>query len=134
MGACPLHVVDIPVRWSDVDADGRVNNVVVLRFAEEARMQWAEALRASVEAPDLMPVVARVGCTYHAPIEYPALVRVEVRCPRIGRSSVDLEFVMRDSRNPQRHFATAEAVWVWVERASGKPAAAPECVRAAVRG
>jgi len=81
-----------------------------------------------------MPVVAKVGCTYHAPIGYPALVRVEVHCTRIGRSSVDLVFEIRDAARPQRHFATADAVWVWVDKASGKPAPAPECLRAAVHG
>ena len=132
MQARPAYVVDIPVRWSDLDADGRVNNVVVLRFAEEARMQWAEALRTSAEAPNLMPVVAKVGCTYHAPIDYPVVVRVEVHCTRVGRSSVDLSFQIRDARNPERHFATADVVWVWVERSSGRPAPVPECLRRCV--
>lgn len=132
MEAQAVHVVDIPVRWSDLDVDGRVNNVVVLRFAEEARMQWAEALRTSVHAPELMPVVAKVGCTYHAPIGYPAVVRVAVHCTRIGRSSVDLLFEMRDAAKPERRCATATVVWVWVERSSGRSAPAPECLRHAV--
>lgn len=132
MERAPVISIDIPVRWSDLDADGRVNNVVVLRFAEEARMQWAEALRTSSESPNLMPVVANVGCTYHAPIVYPAVVRVAVHCNRVGRSSVDLLFEIRDARRPERHFATATAVWVWVDRASGKPESVPECIRSAI--
>lgn len=129
-----MHAVEIAVRWSDLDADGRVNNVAVLRFAEEARMQWAEALETSVHAPDLMPVVAKVGCTYYAPIGYPTVVRVAVHCTRIGRSSVDLLFELRDAARPDRHFATASVVWVWVEKSSGRSVSAPECLRQAVAG
>jgi acyl-CoA thioester hydrolase len=78
-----------------------------------------------------MPVVARVECTYHAPIGYPAVVRVEVHCTRIGRSSVDLLFDMRDAADTRRHFAAAKAVWVWVDRSTGRSAPAPECLRRA---
>lgn len=128
-----VHSVDIPVRWSDMDADGRVNNVVVLRFAEEARMQWAAALGTAVREPELMPVVAQVGCTFHAPIDYPAVIRVDVHCGRVGRSSVDLAFAIRDAARPDRHFASASAVWVWVDKATGKSARAPDCLRSFVR-
>ncbi|WP_316156899.1 thioesterase family protein [Cupriavidus sp. BIC8F] len=124
-----LHIVDVPVRWSDLDADGRVNNVLVLRFAEEARMQWTSVLGTSTEAPELMPVVVNVGCTFHTPIGYPATVRVSVHCTRIGRSSVDLCFEIRDASNPEVHFATATAVWVWVDKRSGRSAPAPASLR-----
>ncbi|SOZ17178.1 acyl-CoA thioesterase [Cupriavidus taiwanensis] len=75
-----LHIIDVPVRWSDLDADGRVNNVLVLRLTEEARMQWVDVLGTSIEAPELMPVVKTVGCTFHSPIGYPATVRVALHC------------------------------------------------------
>lgn len=122
--------VDVPVRWSDIDADGRVNNVQVLRYAEEARMQWADVAGFTREAPDLMPVVASVGCTFHAPIGYPATVRVAVRCMRVGRSSVGLQFEISDATQSGTRFATATAAWVWVDRATGVPMPVPASLRA----
>lgn len=113
-----------------MDADGRVNNVQVLRFAEEARMQWAEAAGFMRDAPDLMPVVASVGCTFHAPIGYPATVRVAIRCTHVGRTSVGLQFEISEAAPSQRRFATATAAWVWVDRASGVPTPIPASLRA----
>lgn len=49
------HIYACPLRWSDMDAFGHVNNVVFLRYLEEARIdfmfrQAAEAARASSRA------------------------------------------------------------------------------------
>lgn len=63
-------------------------------------MQWASLLGTATKVPELMPVVANVGCTFHVPIGYPATLRVSVHCTRIGRSSVDLCFEIRDASHP----------------------------------
>ncbi|WP_415950428.1 acyl-CoA thioesterase [Streptomyces sp. KLOTTS4A1] len=34
------HVYDCPLRWADMDAYGHVNNVVFLRYLEEARIDF----------------------------------------------------------------------------------------------
>ncbi|GAA5012781.1 hypothetical protein GCM10025734_58630 [Kitasatospora paranensis] len=34
------HIYDCPLRWSDMDAFGHVNNVVFLRYLEEARIDF----------------------------------------------------------------------------------------------
>jgi acyl-CoA thioester hydrolase len=124
-----LYAVDLAVRWSDLDADGRVNNVLVLRFAEEARMRWAASLGLDKSHPALMPVVASLGCSFKAPIGYPATLRVEVGCTRLGRSSMDLAFSLVDA-DTRAACATATAAWVWVDKASGKPVAIPGPLRA----
>ncbi|WP_430869915.1 acyl-CoA thioesterase [Cupriavidus basilensis] len=92
-------------------------------------MQWTSVLGTATEVPELMPVVANVGCTFHVPIGYPATLRVSVHCTRIGRSSFDLCFEIRDASHPDIHFVTATAVWVWVDKQSGRSAPAPASVR-----
>lgn len=34
------HIYSCPLRWSDMDAFGHVNNVVFLRYLEEARIDF----------------------------------------------------------------------------------------------
>lgn len=34
------HIYNCPLRWSDMDAFGHVNNVVFLRYLEEARIDF----------------------------------------------------------------------------------------------
>lgn len=121
----------LPVRWGDLDADGHLNNTVMLRFAEEARMQWASELRLEEQAPDRMPMVAAVGCSYHSPVHYPASLRVRVFCARLGRSSLNLTFSIDvlEAGSVERSCANACAVWVWVDRASRLPVPMPDVLR-----
>lgn len=129
--ATALFETVLPVRWGDLDADGHVNNTVMLRFAEEARMQWAAALKLHQEAPDRMPVVAAVGCSYRAPVHYPASLHVRVFCTRVGRTSMNLAFemgVLEDGAT-ERRCASAFAVWVWVDKERRQPVPVPAALR-----
>lgn len=124
-----LFSVDLPVRWADLDADGRVNNVQMLRYVEEARMRWAAALDLATEAPGLTPVVAALQCDYHAPLQYPATVRADLRCTRVGRSSLQLHCTLLwiESAIP---VATATVAWVWTDAATSQPRPMPARLRA----
>lgn len=119
----------IPVRWSDMDADGRVNNLVILRYAEEARMQWTAKLRLGEMAPDLMPVVAAVEAQYQAPIQYPCSLTVDIRCTRLGNSSLNLVFHISNAAEPSCLYATSRASWVWVDKQTSRPVAMPQALR-----
>lgn len=123
----------MPVRWADLDADGRVNNVQLLRFAEEARMRWASALGLPALAPGLASVVAALQCNYHAPLCYPSTVRAELRCTRLGRSSLHLECALHAAENspamPEVHVADATVVWVWTDATTGAARPMPPLLR-----
>ncbi len=127
-----LFSVDMPLRWADLDADGRVNNVQVLRFAEEARMRWAAALDLPAHAPGLAPVVAHLACTYRAALHYPGTVRAELACSRLGRSSLQLECALHllgpDAAGPV-HVADVSVAWVWTDAATGASHPMPALLR-----
>ncbi|WPB59117.1 acyl-CoA thioesterase [Xylophilus sp. GOD-11R] len=129
--ACPAPVFEVllPVRWSDLDADGRVNNVLLLKLAEEARMRWAAALDLARLAPDRMPVLASTAAVYRKPVRYPAQVVVSIACSKLGHSSLHLQFELRDAADRSLLHAQALAVWVWVDRASEQPVPMPERLR-----
>ncbi|SOE46562.1 acyl-CoA thioesterase [Orrella dioscoreae] len=131
----PVFQARIPVRWGDLDADGHVNNTVFLRYVEEARMQWAQALSLAASAPGLTPVVANLACEYLAPLHYPATVIVSIACAHAGNSSLQLLFslhVPADAADlaPALH-ARARITWVWLDAGTGRPHAMPESLRAA---
>ena len=69
--ASPSLRVQVPLRWSDMDAYGHVNNVQFLRLLEDARVigfrEWFG------EAPTMLDegvVVARHEIEYRAPLSY----------------------------------------------------------------
>lgn len=125
-----LFTIRIPVRWADVDSDGHVNNTIVLRYVEEARMQWAHHLGLSACAPELMPIVASIACKYLAPVGYPTKLDVNIGCSQLGNSSLHLTFDVRDSERGTL-YAQATAVWVWVNAVSKRPSPMPDVLRQA---
>lgn len=122
--------VEIPVRWADLDSDGHVNNTIVLRYIEEARMQWAQHLGLAASAPELMPIVASIACKYVAPVGYPTALEVAIGCARLGNSSLHLTFDVKD-RDTGSLYAQAIAVWVWVHVTSKRPSPMPPALRQA---
>lgn len=126
-----LYSVKIPVRWGDMDADGHVNNTTVLRFVEEARMRWVSALGLEAKPPGPIPLVVNVACTFHAPIEYPATVQVEISCTHVGNSSLAMAFALQRAETPALQYASACVTWVWVDSTTKRPIPMPAKLRAA---
>ena len=127
----PLFRLRIAVRWGDLDADGHVNNTTVLRYVEEARMQWAAKLGLARSDPGLTPVVANLACSYARPIGYPVTLDVRLACMRVGNSSLLLAFSLTDADDPAIVYAQASVTWVWVDAQSKRPHPMPQALREA---
>lgn len=91
------YVVSIPVRWSDIDVNGHVNNARVGTLLEEARVIWrADAVSIDgILSFGSSPVVASATTHYRRPIEYGPELTVEVTITRVGTSSYTMGYVAR---------------------------------------
>ena len=78
-------------------------------------------------ARQVMQFIARVEADYRLPIFLGDAVKVEVRCPRIGRSSFDLAY--RVVRNGSLLLAEGQTVQVMIDFASGRPTVIGEATR-----
>jgi acyl-CoA thioester hydrolase len=78
----------IPIRWSDLDAYGHVNNAVYLNYLEEARDAWVEeTLGRAGDTWDF--VLARVAIDFRQELtQDDREVVVRCRLGSVGRSSV----------------------------------------------
>lgn len=88
-----------PLRWADMDSFGHVNNVVYLRYLEQARVEWmfTTAQRAGVPEFSLGTVVARHEIEYKRPMVYRSEpVRVETWVTRIGNASFTVAYEVKD--------------------------------------
>ena len=93
------HVYLCPLRWADMDSFGHVNNVVYLRYLEQARVDWMfeTAREAGVEKFSLGTVVARHEIDYKRPLVYRAEpVRVEIWVTKINVASFICAYEVRD--------------------------------------
>ena len=90
--------VDVPLRWSDMDAYGHVNNVQFLRLLEDARViafeQWFGPDRSLL---DEGVVVARHEIEYLAPLDFRhAPISVDIWATKVSGASFDLGYEVRD--------------------------------------
>ena len=90
--------VDVPLRWSDMDAYGHVNNVQFLRLLEDARVigfqAWFGQDRSLLDEGVL---VARHEIEYLAPLKFrPAPISVDMWATKISGASFDLAYEVRD--------------------------------------
>lgn len=125
----PLYVANIGVRWRDLDAFNHVNNSNYLTYLEEARLQWLQ------HVPDwfndnAMPVLAASELQYRRPIEWPASLHIQLRCTRLGTSSITIAHRIIDGTEPDRLYCDGHVVMVWMDPATGKPVPLPATIRA----
>ena len=126
----PLFTARIAVRWSDLDAFNHVNNATYLTYLEEARLQWLDALDGEWINEAAAPVLAASQLNYRRPIEWPAVLQVELAVERLGSSSLTLAHRILDAKGDQLH-CDGNVVTVWIDPRSGRPVPLPEAVRGA---
>ena len=117
-------------RWGDMDAMNHVNNATYLRYLEEARIQWLNALGTDWFDDERGPVLASATVNYRLPIQYPSDIDIELFTTRTGTSSLTIGHRMVDAASDALH-CDGHVVVVWVDRRTGKPAPLPERIRLA---
>lgn len=121
--AMPL-AFEIPLRWSDMDAYGHVNNVQFLRLLEDARVigfrEWFGEEESVLEKGI---VVSRHEIEYHAPLTFrPEPVLIEMWVTGLSGAGFTLGYVVRDQDElGGRVYAVAESGVVLYDFASGRP-------------
>ncbi|MEU6080770.1 thioesterase family protein [Streptomyces sp. NPDC047108] len=93
------HVYSCPLRWSDMDAFGHVNNVVFLRYLEEARIDFMFRLARLDDSPSFTggSVVARHEIDYLRPLVHRhEPVIVETWVTKVGAASLNVSYEIKD--------------------------------------
>jgi acyl-CoA thioester hydrolase len=129
-GLKKLASVPIRVRWRDLDAFNHVNNSTFLTYLEEARLVWLSGIEGEWKSDSFSPVLAASQINFRSQIEWPGELVVEVRCERIGNSSLTLAHRITSADGEHLH-SDASVVVVWVDPANGQPVPLPAAVRAA---
>ena len=114
------HVFLCPLRWSDMDSYGHVNNVQFLRLLEEARvaMLFVEPKTADVMTLDGQLVVVRHEIDYTAPLLYrPEPIAIETWVTRIGGASFTVAYEVKDG---DQVYARARTVLAAIDKESGR--------------
>ncbi|MDM8086227.1 thioesterase family protein [Cellulomonas cellasea] len=113
--------VVMPVRWSDVDLFGHVNNAAYLRYLDDARFTLFPSMgvdEMGALSASLL-VVVKHEIDYVAPLTFrPAPFAVEVWVSRIGRSSVDFAYEIVDAADAGTVYLRARSRMVQLDKAT----------------
>lgn len=115
------HVYSCPLRWADMDAFGHVNNVVFLRYLEEARIDFMFRLAPGDGSPSFSggSVVARHEIDYVRPLVHRhAPVTIESWVTRISAASLTIAYEVKDE---DTLYVRASTVVVPYDLEAGRP-------------
>ncbi|MBV1778933.1 acyl-CoA thioesterase [Paeniglutamicibacter sp. ABSL32-1] len=88
------YEVRVPVRWSDQDINGHVNNATIVTLIEESRIQW---LNRDAEAQGLVlfagpKVVVSLNVDYTNSVTSKTDLSVSISTEKIGETSFTLRY------------------------------------------
>jgi acyl-CoA thioester hydrolase len=127
----------VPLRYSDIDSYGHVNNAVYATLIEEARIAYLEAVlgdaakRLTAEGEDATGiVVASLELEFQAPVGRTDAVTIEVEVPRVRESSFPMSYSVHASGSIA---AVGETTLVAINRATGASQPLPQTWRERIR-
>ncbi len=113
-------VSEVPVRFSDTDGLGHVNNANYLSFLEVARIDYLRTVVGRVKIEEFGVIIARIEIDYKSPVLHSETLRVGCRVSEIGGSSIKMEYRI-EAKADERLVAEAKSVMVAFDYALGKP-------------
>lgn len=126
------YFLAIPTRWLDNDTYGHVNNVVYYAYFDTVINEYL-IRRGGLDIHDgaVIGLAIETFCQFHAPLSFPEVIDAGLRVAKLGRSSVRYEIGLFQ-QGQDAPAATGHFVHVFVERATQRPTAIPDSIRAAL--
>ncbi|MDX3074569.1 thioesterase family protein [Streptomyces sp. MI02-7b] len=115
------HIYPCPMRWSDMDAFGHVNNVVFLRYLEEARVDFMFRLAPGEGSASFTggSVIARHEIDYLRPLVHRhEPVTVETWVTKVGAASMTVAYEIKDGETV---YVRASTIVVPYDLEQGRP-------------
>lgn len=110
-------VTELPMRFSDIDAMGHVNNAVYVTYFEMGRVAILDQVVGSRKLEDIKFVVARAEVDYIRPIVFSDKVEIGLRVSSIGQSSFTIEYLITANGEPAAKGLTVQVFYDYEKRA-----------------
>jgi acyl-CoA thioester hydrolase len=123
-----VHVERMRMRWGEMDALGHMNNTAYFRYLEQTRIAWFDSIGATYDTEGA--VLGSISCRFIVPLVYPVDLEVTLVAGPPRRSTFSLHSEIRHQGQPEKIYARAEAVMVWIDLKDGKSRPVPEWLRA----
>jgi acyl-CoA thioester hydrolase len=120
------YKISIPIRFSDMDMFGHVNNAIYLTYFEQARVAyWKEIIKWDWKKMGI--IIAKSEVEYLKPIFPEDQIYAYLRTSKIGRSSFNIEYLLVAEQNGNQILkTTGRTTQVTFDYTANKPASIPE--------
>jgi len=124
----------IEVRYGDLDPQAHLNNAKYLTYMEQARIHYVKHLGLwdGGSFMDIGIILAKVEITFQAPVLFGQQVRVGMRTTRLGTKSMEMEYILEDTKTGQA-LATGSSVQVAYDYRGGQSIPIPDSWRQAIK-
>jgi len=125
--------IEIPVQWGELDAYGHVNNTVLFRYFESARMAYLDHCGFSdmYERARIGPILHSTECRFRCALYHPDLVLVGARTLQIERDRFVMGYAVV-SKSQDRIAADGRGTLVAFDYNTRTKVNLPESVRTAI--
>jgi acyl-CoA thioester hydrolase len=110
-------IIDINVRFKDIDSMNHVNNAVYFTYFEEGRKEFVQSVFGIVDPEDYNFIIAHISCDYLKPVKISDEVFLEIWVGDIGRKH--FEFIYRligkNMNNKSEVYAKGKSVQVFFD-------------------
>ena len=113
-------VTEVPMRFSDTDAMGHVNNANYLSFLECARVDYLRRVLSIVKISEIGVIIARIEIDYKSPVFHNETLCVGCRVSEINGASMKMEYRIED-KAAGRLVASAVSVVVAFDYGLNRP-------------
>lgn len=111
------YTVDLEVRFRDLDPMGHVNNALYATYLEQARAHYFDEI-VGTSLPEAPTVLAHLEIDYRHEINLEDTATVSMRVPRLGESSIPMEYEIRAGDDVAATAETVQVVFDWDTRDS----------------
>ncbi len=124
----------IEVRYGDLDPQAHLNNAKYLTYMEQARIHYVKHLGLwdGGSFMDIGIILAKFEITFQAPVLFGQQVRVGMRTTRLGTKSMEMEYILEDTKTGQA-LATGSSVQVAYDYRGGQSIPIPDSWRQAIK-
>ncbi|MDT8367821.1 MAG: thioesterase family protein [Longimicrobiales bacterium] len=124
-------IVDVPVRFKDIDVGGHAHHSHALVYFEEARSAYWERITGVRGLESVEYILAEISVRYHARVLWPQLLAVGARVTRLSRRTFEMTYEVRGETDEL--LLTGNSTQVIFDYVSGRTKTMPETWAHAIR-
>jgi acyl-CoA thioester hydrolase len=119
-------VLDIEIRFRDIDSMGHVNNAVFLTYFEEGRKAFLHRVFNIVDPEDYPFILAHINCDFLRPVKLGDRVSLQVWIGEIGKKSFKFKYKLADRDDDSVIYGQGESIMVLYDYKKNKTVPIPK--------